>query len=400
MVVSTKLYDELEVSPTCTPDELKKKYRKMALKYHPDKNPDEPERFKRISMAYEVLSNPEKREIYDKYGEDGLKEGVGNASFTDPFSLFRQFFPDMSGFNSGHSVGGRARDTEHQLSVSLKELYNGSTRRLAVQNTKMCAQCEGRGGKKDAEIKCHRCDGHGMIIRVQSMVGFMQQTRMPCRDCEGKGTSFKEKDICKNCNGHKTVKDRKILEVHVEKGMMNGKEIRFSGEGDQLPGKTAGDIVITLNEKPHATFKRNERNLHLKMKISLTEALCGFVRVIETLDERNLVVTCLPGEVTAHGDLKVIEREGMPTYKNPFEKGNLIVEFSVIFPKTIEPDMAHKLKKILPPVEKTRIPEDHEEHHFVPYESKVHDTPRYTGDATDDDEGGPRDGSHVQCQTH
>ncbi|KAI3385584.1 hypothetical protein SNEBB_008560 [Seison nebaliae] len=388
MAVSTKLYDLLESSPTDTADQLKKKYRKLAMKYHPDKNPDEPEKFKMISYAYEILSDPDKRKTYDRFGEDGLKEGGGESAFTDPSQFFRHFFPDASS----------KTDTQHSLKVTLKELYNGTVRRLAVMNTVLCGPCEGRGGKKNAAIKCQRCEGHGVIIRVHSMLGFVQQTQMECDQCKGQGKKYKEKDICKHCQGTKTVKERKVLEVHIDKGMKDGQTITFSGDGDRLPGKQPANVVITLDQTDHELFDRKGRNLNMKMKISLTEALCGFSRVIKTLDGRNLVVTCPEGEITHNNAMKVIEEEGMPTHKRIFDKGNLIIKFTVDFPKTISPVVARQLKTILPPGEQPKIPENHEECEFVEYNATRHDSPA-TRDNDSEFHSGPRVNA-IPCETH
>lgn len=169
MVKETKFYDILGVKPGCSADDLKKAYRKLALKYHPDKNPNEGEKFKQISQAYEVLSDPEKKKIYDIGGEQALKEGgVGGSNFSSPMDLFDMFF--------GGGLGGRARrrerrgkDVVHQLSVSLEELYKGAVRKLALQKNVICDKCEGRGGKKGAMEQCPACRGNGFQVQVQQL---------------------------------------------------------------------------------------------------------------------------------------------------------------------------------------------------------------------------------------
>lgn len=173
----------------------------------------------------------------------------------------------------------------------------------------------------------------------------------PCPDCHGKGEEIPARDRCKNCDGHKTVKEKKILEVHIDKGMEDGHRITFSSEGDVEPGQEeAGDIIVVLDEKEHETFKRVQTDdLITRMELTLTEALCGFQKAIQTLDKRNLVVTVIPGEVIKNGAIKAVMGEGMPRYKNPFEKGKLIIQFLVKFPDSIDPRLVGELERVLPP---------------------------------------------------
>lgn len=158
------------------------------------------------------------------------------------------------------------------------------------------------------------------------------------------------------------MKEKKILEVHIDKGMEDGHRITFSGEGDLEPGlEEAGDIIVVLDEKEHPTFKRMEtENLLVQMELTLTEALCGFTRVIKTLDERSLVVSTIPGEVIKHGAVKCVMNEGFPRYKNPYEKGKLVIQFLVDFPESIDPKKVAKLESILPPRPVVEIPKDAE----------------------------------------
>lgn len=195
--------------------------------------------------------------------------------------------------------------------------------------------------------------------------GMAQQIEQVCGHCSGQGEIIAAKDRCKSCNGKKTVRDRKILEVHIDKGMRDGQKIVFSGEGDQEPELQPGDIVIVLEECEHAVYKRSKQDLVMRMPLQLVESLCGFQKVIKTLDNRDLVVTALPGEVIKHDSFKYIPGEGMPEYKNPLEKGRMILQFQVAFPEKIPQSMVSELEKCLPPRPRVDIPIDAEECNLV-----------------------------------
>uniref|UniRef100_A0A0K2U3W0 DnaJ homolog subfamily A member 1 n=1 Tax=Lepeophtheirus salmonis TaxID=72036 RepID=A0A0K2U3W0_LEPSM len=357
MVKETRFYDILGVSPTANQNDLKKAYRKLALKYHPDRNPSAGDKFKEISMAYEVLSNQEKRNLYDKAGEKGIKEGGGGEGFHSARDVFDLFFGA-----SRMPTERRGKSMVHQISVTLQEMYNGTTRKLAIQKNVICSVCNGIGGKEGAIKSCYDCHETGTQVRVQQLgPGMMQQIQVACPSCQGRGRIIDQKLKCKTCNGRRVNRERKFIEVQVDKGMKDAQKIVFSGEGDQDPDLEAGDIIIVLQESEHPVFARDGINLIMKMKINITEALCGLKRTVTTLDDRVLVIQITPGEVIDNEDIKCVYGEGMPTYKDPFTKGNLIIQFIVTLPKTYPTQNIPQLEKLLPQREPLTIPEEHEE---------------------------------------
>lgn len=351
MVAETKLYDLLGVSPDCSDSELKKAYRKKALLLHPDKNPNAGDEFKEVSHAYEVLSDSEKRRIYDQYGEEGLSGGGGMGGM-DPQDLFSQLFGGGGGFFGG----GRSRpqgprkgkDLVHRIKVSLEDLYKGKTTKLALQKHVLCGKCNGKGGKEGAVKKCQGCQGQGIKIVLRQLGPMVQQIQQTCPDCNGEGEIINAKDRCKQCNGKKIVNERKVLEVFIDKGMKEGQTITFNGEADQAPGIEPGDVVIVVEEKPHDVFKRKGDDLFAEVEIDLLTALAGGQFALPHLDERALLVKIHPGEIVKPGSLKVIPGQGMPSYRH-HEMGDLLIHMNVKFPDSLDPSILAPLESILPP---------------------------------------------------
>jgi len=403
MPPSTKFYDILEVSPDASESELKKAYRKLALKYHPDKNPDAGDKFKDISHAYEILSDPQKRQVYDRYGEEGLNGDGGMGHGVSPEDLFSQLFGGgMFGGGGGRSRPSgpkKGKDMAHALKVTLEDLYKGKVSKLALSKNVLCGGCEGRGGKEGAMKSCSGCNGRGIKIIMRQIGPMIQQMQQTCPECNGEGETIKEKDRCRSCMGRKTVSERKILEVFVDKGMTDGQKITFTGEGDQAPGIIPGDVIIVLEEKEHPLFKRKGSDLYLEKEIDLATALCGGEFIVEHLDERKLLVTILPGEVIKPGEVKSITNEGMPIYKRPFDKGHLYIKFEIKFPpaRWIDDSRLSQLASLFPIREKIAYKNEEVEEVVL---SNV--DPMQQGKASsqmdmDEDEGHSHGGPGVQC---
>ncbi|KAL5720680.1 hypothetical protein ACHQM5_013325 [Ranunculus cassubicifolius] len=350
---NSKYYEVLGVPKSASQDDLKKAYRKAAIKNHPDKGGD-PEKFKELSQAYEVLSDPEKRDLYDQYGEDALKGDMGGGGGHDPFDIFQSFFNGGGSPFGGPSSRGRRQqrrgeDVVHPLKVSLEDLHNGTSKKLSLSRNVICSKCKGKGSKSGASMTCAGCQGSGMKVSIRHLgPSMIQQMQHPCNECKGTGESINDRDRCPQCKGDKVVPEKKVLEVHVEKGMQNGQKITFPGEADEAPDTVTGDIVFVLQQKEHPKFKRKGDDLYVEHTLSLTEALCGFQFIITHLDNRQLLVKSNPGEVVKPDQFKAINDEGMPMYQRPFMRGKLYIHFTVEFPDSLTPEQCKALETVLP----------------------------------------------------
>lgn len=379
---TNKLYETLGVEKSASEKEIKKAYRKLAVKHHPDKGGDEA-KFKEISAAYEILSDEDKRQKYDKYGLEGVADegGGGGRDASDLFSMF---------FGGGSRRRGpkKAPSVNHPLKVSLEDLYNGKTVNLAVTRKVIVGEIS----------TCDKCDGQGVVLEVRQVgPGMIQQMQRSCDACGGKGYHAKTKT------------ERKVLEVHIDKGMKNNEKITFKGMGDESPKMEAGDVNFVVQEKPHALFKRKGADLLVVKTLSLNQAICGFKWEITHLDKRKILISTKPGEVIkpeAEDNkpfVKLVPDEGMPSYGNPFVRGNLYILFQVEFPSdnSLPANTLELLKKILPDPDPEYVPPDDEEDHveevfmqaanvksFGSGGASMHDS------AYDSDEGE----SNVQCQ--
>jgi DnaJ family protein A protein 2 len=385
---TTKLYETLEIPKDASQKDIKKAYFRLSKLHHPDKGGDE-HKFKEIAAAYEILSDPEKRKKYDQYGLEGVDTDEGTAARGE--DLFSMFFG--GGRRSARSSGPRkGPSVNHPIKVSLEDLYNGKTVKLAVNRKVIVGQVK----------TCDKCNGQGVVVEIRQLgPGMITQMQRPCSECHGQGN-----------NAH-TKTERKVLEVHVEKGAHHNEKITFPGAADEVPGMEPGDVNFVIQEKPHELFKRKGADLLVTKEISLNQALTGFHWKIKHLDQREIVIKTRPGQIieceTTDQEtgrtlpyITMVKGEGMPSKGNPFVKGNLYVAFHVQFPKTLPADVIVKIRDLLPDAD---MPEDydieHVEEHFMDEADLRHfgkggAEMRSNEYDSDDEEGG---GAHgVQCQ--
>jgi len=266
------------------------------------------------------------------------------------------------------------------------------------------------GGKPGSRVKCMGCKGAGYKVHLRQLgPGMLQQMQRPCDDCGSQGEVVNEKDRCNVCKGKRVTNEAKILEVNVDKGMRDEQRITFRGEGDQQPDVETGDVIIVVQQKPHEKFQRSGNDLYLPLNISLVEALCGFSICLKHLDGRNILIRSKPGEVLVPGSIKGIRGEGMPIYRNPFEKGNLYIKFNVEFPPNhfIDEAKLREFEAILPQRNNTMVINLGEEgveevdlHDYDPSDERSNGAAGRNEAYDSDDEDSRRGPGGIQCASH
>ncbi|XP_041825072.1 dnaJ homolog subfamily B member 5 [Melanotaenia boesemani] len=322
-------YKVLGVSPESNEDEIKKAYRKMALKFHPDKNSDADaeEKFKEIAEAYEVLNDPKKRSIYDQFGEEGLKNGISagqgnifrNNFPNDPHATFSSFFHGSDHFDI---FFGSDFDSEDDLFNPFRQFP--------------FSHVGGFAGHEAGPQKGQRLQGqvvmHDLLVTLEEVM-------------HGCTKHVKITRSRLNADGHSLRSEDKVLNVVVKKGWKAGTRITFPKEGDETPNNIPADITFILRDKEHSTYKRDGSNIVYTAQITLKEALCGCTVNVPTLDNRMMPLPC--SDVIKPGAVRRLRGEGLPLPKSPSQRGDLLVEFQVLFPDRIPPQSREIIKHSL-----------------------------------------------------
>lgn len=350
MVVDEKYYKSLNVPVNATQDEIKKSYRKLATKYHPDKNPGDAsaeEKFKEINQAYSVLSDPEKRKQYDQFGENP------QAAQVNPMDIFAQMFggsgfggfggfPGFGSFgfggNDGMFRGGRRKGDTIQVALKceLKDLYKGRVLKRKITRDRLCKKCSGTGSADRHKENCSVCKGQGVVIEARRQGNAIFQTQRVCDACKGKGS--KPGKACQHCKGEGIIPEEKIFEIKVEPGTRQGAQFVFRGESNEAENMEPGDIVFIVEQVKNDDFTRIGDNLICKRKISLTEALTGFSLYIDLFGE-TVNVSC--DSIVSPGNVLKIPGKG-------FKNGDLVVELDIVFPDTVSTELKEALLKVQP----------------------------------------------------
>lgn len=290
MATKRDFYEVLGLNKDASEEDIKKSYRKLAMKYHPDRNPDNPkaeEQFKEAKEAYEMLSDDQKRAAYDQYGHAGVEQGAGAGGFGG--AGFGDAFGDIFGDIFGGGGGGRGQrnnvyrgaDLRYNMEISLEDAAKGSETKIRIPVQANCETCKGSGAKPGkSPVTCTTCNGHGQV-RMQQGFFSVQQT---CPKCHGAGKIIKEDDKCGTCHGAGRTKINKTLTVKIPAGVDEGDRIRLSGEGEAgVNGGPTGDLYVVVHLKQHDIFQRDGGNLHCEMPISFTTAALGGEIEVPTL---------------------------------------------------------------------------------------------------------------------
>lgn len=357
-------YEIIGVDKNASKEEIKKAYRRLALKYHPDKNPDKDaeERFKEISEAYAVLYDNEKREMYDRYGHAGIDQRYSyedifrGADFGDIFrgmgldfdfgfsfdDVFERFFGHRMDFGR-RQRSKRGADLRYDIEISLEEAYKGIETEIHIPRTEICNVCGGTGAKPGTTPKkCTQCRGNGQLRRSQRTAFGMFTQITTCPRCKGEGTVIE--DHCYQCNGSGTIQRMRNIELRIPKGVDEGSQLRLSGEGEQgSPRGGKGDLYVVIHIKKHPKFMKKGSDLYVVKDVSFPQAALGGKVDVETLEGAEKLR--IP-EGTQNGDVFKINGRGMPSLHSR-RYGDLYVEIHVKIPKNLN----RKARKLLEELE-------------------------------------------------
>jgi molecular chaperone DnaJ len=366
-------YQILGINKDSSPEEIKKAYRKMALKYHPDKNPDDPSaeaKFKEVSEAYEALSDPKKKQIYDQYGEEGLKgaQGPGGFGGAGGYSSMEEALRTFMGaFGGGGGPGGSIFDSffgegyeesegqvgaskKVNLTVTFEESIKGCDKIIAITNYQTCSSCSGSGAASSSDIKrCSTCGGQGQIFQSR---GFFSMSST-CPKCRGQGKIISRP--CSECHGEGRVKKKQEVKVHIPAGVDSGMRLKMSGYGDAgSGGGPSGDLYVFIEVNPSDTFQREGDDLYLNVPITFIEAAIGCKKDIPT-PHGEVKRVAIP-EGCQSGKLLRLRQEGVPNVHGQ-GNGDLILKIIVETPVKL----SSKQKELLHQFEKTLNDQNHPE---------------------------------------
>jgi molecular chaperone DnaJ len=352
-------YEILGVAKGSSADEIKKAYRKIALQFHPDRNPgnkDAEDKFKEAAEAYEVLSNPDKRAQYDRFGHAGVGNnggfgghGPGGMRMEDIFQNFGDIFGNdmfggMFGGGGGRRQGTRGANLRIKLKMSFTEIANGANKKIKVKKHITCQQCAGSGAKDKSSIQtCGTCGGSGQVRRVTNTFLGQMQTVTTCPTCNGEGSTITQK--CSNCKGEGRVYGEETLSLEIPAGVQDGMQLSMNGRGNAGErGGPPGDLLLLVEEEKHEFLTRHDLDVVYHLHISFPEAVLGIQTEVPTIDGKAKIK--IPAG-TQSGKIFKLKGKGFPAFQSSYEKGDELIEVNVWSPQTLtneEKDMLEKLK--------------------------------------------------------
>lgn len=355
MATKRDYYEVLGVSKSATEDELKKAYRKLAIKYHPDKNPGDKEaeeKFKEAAEAYDVLRDKDKRARYDQFGHAGVDGqsgfGGGGMNMDDIFSMFGDIFGGFGGFGGGRSRGGRRVNRGGNLRIrvkmTLEEINTGVEKKIKVKKYVPCDTCHGSGAKAGSEkTTCPNCGGSGVVIQVQRTILGNMQTQTTCPHCQGEGTVIKDK--CPDCRGEGIVQKEEVVEIKIPAGVSDGMQVSMQGKGNAgARNGINGDLIVVIEEQKHDIFERDGNNLCMQTYITFSQAVQGTTIEVPTLDGK---VKFKVEQGMQSGKVYRLRGKGLPEV-NSYGRGDLLVRVDVWVPKSYTKEQ----KKLLDELDK------------------------------------------------
>lgn len=352
-------YEILGVTKSATPEEIKKAYRKMAMQFHPDKNPGDKaaeEKFKEAAEAYEVLSDQDKKAKYDRFGHEGVKGGFGGGGFgggmsmEDIFSNFGSIFEDagFGGFGGGFGFGGggarvnRGSNLRVKVKLTLEEIAHGVEKKIKVNKYNQCNTCHGTGAQGGKMTTCGTCKGQGRVAQVASTPFGRMQTVTTCPNCSGQGKVVTDK--CNSCFGEGIQQGEEVISIKIPAGVSNEMQLNVSGKGNAGPrGGSNGDLIVVIEEIPHESLIRDGNNLIFNQYISFVDAAMGTTIEVPTI-EGKARLKVEPG--TQAGKVLRLREKGLPDIDR-YGKGDLLVNINVWTPKNLtneERDLLEKLR--------------------------------------------------------
>lgn len=343
-------YEILGLSKGAGEEDIKKAYRKLAIKYHPDKNPDDKsaeDKFKEAAEAYEILSNAEKRQRYDQFGHAGVGGAASGGGFNgggmnmeDIFSQFGDIFGGgggFGGFGGGRSGGGRrvmrGSNLRVKVKMNLQEVAKGVEKKLKVNKFVSCHTCKGSGAKSGQLEVCRLCNGSGVQVRTQQTFLGAMQTQTTCSGCNGEGKTVKDK--CKTCNGDGIVREEEVISINIPAGVAEGMQLSVSGKGNAAPrGGINGDLLVLIEEDEDPELKRDGNNLFYDSYVNFVDAALG-TSIEVPLVEGKAKIKVEPG--TQSGKVLRLKGKGLPDV-NSYGTGDLLVNINVWTPQNLSPE--------------------------------------------------------------